>query len=360
MRWSRVKPATSSMLFAAPMTATSTKATIPVGAPASRTIGIPQATSASANGRARRRPAIETAANAPNRPPAPTAALSRPTQPPPASSTWNATTTIRTLSAPRTTVWATISAITTRGPGSVAITRKPPSSVPRVGGAQPAAGDGDRGDEHRGDGVHRARGAEDPAGVGDRDDHAAQERAGERPEALERRGEGVGGDELVRRRRERGEQRLVRRPEERRRDRGDGGQRVDQDRVRAERVGGSGRGQGDGAEQADAGQEALAREAVAERGRKGRDQRGRDQADEPDDADAERAVVLVGEDAECHEVRPLGRDRRAPGQLERAQLRIGHHHAVAPGRPAEPLAAQRCPWPIFARFDRPHLVLTHA
>ena len=127
MRWRSVKPATSSMLFAAPMTATSTKATIPVGAPASRMIGIPQATSASANGLASRRPAIETAANAPNRPPAPTAALSRPTQPPPASSTWNATTTIRTLSAPRTTVWATISAITTRGPGSVAITRKPPS-----------------------------------------------------------------------------------------------------------------------------------------------------------------------------------------------------------------------------------------
>ena len=75
-------------------------------------------------------------------------------------------------------------------------------------------------------------------------------------------------------------------------------------------------------EQHDRQQEALAPEAIAQGRCERRDRRGREQAHETRDADRRRSAVVVREHAEGDEVRPLGGDRCAPGQLGAADVRI--------------------------------------
>ena len=74
----------------------------------------------------------------------------------------------------------------------------------------------------------------------------------------------------------------------------------------------------------DAEEEALASEAVAERAGERRRECGREHPREPGDADGLGPADLVGEDAERHEVRPLGADRGSPGKLDSAQAWVPH------------------------------------
>ena len=75
IRCNSVKPATSSMLFAAPMTASRTTAAAKFGQTAVSAIGTPQKMSAMPSGTASRLPSSRIAVKAPNRPPTPSAAV---------------------------------------------------------------------------------------------------------------------------------------------------------------------------------------------------------------------------------------------------------------------------------------------
>ena len=89
------------------------------------------------------------------------------------------------------------------------------------------------------------------------------------------------------------------------------------------------------AQEHDSEQEPLAPEAIAERRRERRDRGRREQAHEAGDPDRRRSAVVVREHAERDEVRPLGRDRRAPGQLGAANVRVLGRDAEGGERLAE-------------------------
>ena len=158
-------------------------------------------------------------------------------------------------------------------------------------------------------------------------------RSDESAQAFDRRGRAVRRDELLGRSSERGQQSLQGRPdqragepEQRRRTRRPGPPRPRRRRppsaasasepTRVMRK-----------------QEALAPEAVAERRCKRRDDRRGQQPNEPGDPDGRGAALLVGEDAERDEVRPLGRDRRAPRKLGTADVGVASG-ALRARRPA--------------------------
>jgi hypothetical protein len=61
---------------------------------------------------------------------------------------------------------------------------------------------------------------------------------------------------------------------------------------------------------------------VPERGGEGCNERGGQQANEPGDPDRGRPARVVGEDTECDEVRPLGRDRCPPRKLETPDVSV--------------------------------------
>jgi len=80
--------------------------------------------------------------------------------------------------------------------------------------------------------------------------------------------------------------------------------------------------------QRDCEQEALAAKPIAERRRERSDHGRREQAGESGNSDSGRATAVIGEDTEGDEVRPLGCDRGAPGEL-------GTPDVVVAGRDAE-------------------------
>jgi hypothetical protein len=67
----------------------------------------------------------------------------------------------------------------------------------------------------------------------------------------------------------------------------------------------------------------------------GSDRGRRKQAHEAGDADRRGSAMVVGEHTEGDEVRPLGRNRRAPGQLGTAYVRILSRDAKGGGRLAD-------------------------
>ena len=119
----------------------------------------------------------------------------------------------------------------------------------------------------------------------------------------------------------------MRRPEERRGDPDHAGEREDEYRVAAgeDRRGRS--GQRGGADQRRRDQDALAPEAVAEAAGERRDDRRREHPREAREPDRRGPAGVVGEDAERDEVRPLGDDRRAPGELDPPQVAVPHHRS---------------------------------
>ena len=97
----------------------------------------------------------------------------------------------------------------------------------------------------------------------------------------------------------------------------------------------------------------MRRNPVAERSRKGSDERGRQHADEPCDAHPDRPARVVGEDAERDEVRPLGRDRRAPRKLETPEVLVaqdGNESGERVNRWAHPAIESQKPTADKARF----------
>ena len=85
----------------------------------------------------------------------------------------------------------------------------------------------------------------------------------------------------------------------------------------------------------DSEQKPLAPEAIAERRCERRDRGRRQQAHEPGDSDRRGSAVVVREHAEGDEVRPFGRNRRAPGQLGTANVGVLSRDAKGGERLAE-------------------------
>ena len=169
----------------------------------------------------------------------------------------------------------------------------------------------------QGRGREQGCGAEDEhdTDVGDRDEHARRDRPEEGSEALDRRRGAVRGDQLLRGPCEGREQRLQRGPDQRGGDPDRGGQHEHQGSLARERRR-SGAREGRGAEERHRQEEALSTKPVAEGGGERRDGRGRQEAHETRDPDRCRTALLVREDAEGDEMRPLRRDRGAPGELD--------------------------------------------
>ena len=162
---------------------------------------------------------------------------------------------------------------------------------------------------------------EDHFDVGECDEHARSERADQGAEALDRRGRSVRGDQLARRPGQRRQQRHERGPEQRRAHT-DHGPGDEDDASLVQESPGRGDAETCRTHQREAEEEALAAEPIAERRGKRRDRGRRQQAHQAGDADGCRATVVVGEDAEGDEVRPLGRYQRAPGQLGAPNVRV--------------------------------------
>ncbi len=234
-------------------------------------------------------------------------------------------TTISTFRQPRTNVCEAIRPTRSRARGTSPIALKPSPdldaatrSAARRRDPEPTRGRAGRPTPASAAGARR----EDHADVGERDEHAGAERAEQRAEALDRRGRAVRRDQLPRRPRERGQQRDERRPEERRADADDGRGGEDDDAVVQQRRPTAETTSAAAPSSTIAEQEPLAPEAIAERRGERRDRGRREQAHEAGDADGRGPAVAVGEHAERDEVRPLGRDRRAPGELGAADVRV--------------------------------------
>jgi hypothetical protein len=175
----------------------------------------------------------------------------------------------------------------------------------------------------------------DRAHVRDRDHDACQQRPDKRTETLDRRRRTVRRNQLRRSPCERRKQRLQGRPNQRRGESDDRAKSEDKDftlrgiercRRSSER---SETGKGYPKEKA------LATETVAQRRRERCDKRSRQQAHEPRDPDRRRSAHLVSKDTERDEMRPLGRDRRTPRELDAPDVLItkggadGRDHGTA-------------------------------
>ena len=158
--------------------------------------------------------------------------------------------------------------------------------------------------------------------VRDRDEHPGEERPDQGSEAFDRRRGTVRADQLLRIPCERGKQRLQGGPDERHGEPDDGRERKDRRQVLACEEGDCRPGERRRTDKRDHGEEAFAPEMVAERGREGRHERGGQQADQPGDPYRSRPARVVREDAERDEVRPLGRDRCPPSELEAPDVSV--------------------------------------
>ena len=199
---------------------------------------------------------------------------------------------------------------------------KQPVGALRAGHArcvQPAL-DPDAEEEQRRDEQRPRADGEDDARVSNRDEDAGKERSDKRSEALDRGGRPVRADQLFGRSCERRQQRLLRWPHERRSEPDDGCQSEDRRSVLANEEDNRGGGKRRGTDERDRDEEPLTPETVAERSSEGSDERRGQHADEPGDSHRDRSTCVVGEDAERDEVRPLGRDRRAPRKLETPKI----------------------------------------
>jgi len=183
-----------------------------------------------------------------------------------------------------------------------------------LGGEADAALDLDASEQDGADDKHCRPKGEDRSHVRKRHQHPRDHRPDERAEALDRRRRAVRRDQLLRRPRQRRQQRLQRRPDQRRREPDNAGEREYEDSIVCGRRCRGG-GERTGTEERQCEKKALAAKPVAERSGEGCDGRCRQQPDQPRDADRGGTALLVGKDAERDEMRPLRRNRRAPGEF---------------------------------------------
>ncbi len=133
MRWTSVVPATSKSVFPNPTTASRTTATAGSDVVAISASGAPQSTTPMTNGTlSRRTPTSATQASAPMSAPTPNPALRYPTPELPRSRSLSATTTMKTSSAPSTSVVAVSSPISGARRPSEPIARKPAENSSRT------------------------------------------------------------------------------------------------------------------------------------------------------------------------------------------------------------------------------------
>ncbi len=188
-------------------------------------------------------------------------------------------------------------------------------------------------DEQRGD-------REDDTGAGHREEETGESRAREHRDALDAARDGVCGGQLLGRLRECRCERRLRGAERRRRNRGGDRQHVDDERVRVDEDAECGGAHEHDPRDVRPEEDTLTRVAVAEHPRERRDERGRDQPREEDEPDGLLPADVVRVDGHRDEERVLADDRRRPGELEPAQVRIAPYRCECgqgvPESPAYP------------------------